>query len=606
MASIIMPPETSSALKAVNEQMAAIGGAADKGASAAVTAFGAIDASIDGALDRVKALKIEMASVGKVAAVDDMVPVAAGGRRRPSGAYGPNGERLTEENGRGGRGRMFGEHNPLRSLGRAAGAPGELLDAAFSPGGLGVGAAAYLAVKAAEEGARLAHEATLMTIGGVSSDEVKKATEASLTLGEKYGFKAEKVAAMLNEIRVPLNNGKGADSGVEAALGVSDSLMQFATVARAVAGPEKGDKALDQLYSAIKAGELRNVTDPAKYADLISAESQVFAGTGGRVTPNDMQTALKYMRTEGMTVSDDYVKYELPAVIQEFKASTAGQMLAGAYQTFIGGHNQKRAIAEGKRIGLYDEKGRFKFADDLLTDPTKAFGEIGDVLKSKGITDEKGIAEEIGLFTSNRNTAEIVAKGILGATQLQRTSNSIRASMDAVDAAKVVGAKDPMQAMDRITAGLANLGAAFSGPQMTGITGGLNSFADALNAAIGPAKHLGEDLAGFDAWISAHTIQKMLGAPESNPGPDGKPVTNSVSIPDAIRNWWNGGHALTSNPAAAIGGSQAAMDAAAAVDRATRNVAATTNSIGVRPLRWMPAMLSASGSMISSTRQSPP
>jgi hypothetical protein len=150
------------------------------------------------------------------------------------------------------------------------------------------------------------------------------------------------------------------------------------------------------------------------------------------------------------------------------------------------------------------------------------------VLKAHDITSEKGIAEEIGKFTSNRNTAEIVAKGILGATQLERTSNSIRASMDAADAAKVVGSKDPMQAMDRITSGLANLGAAFAGPQMEGITGGLNSFANALNAAILPAKHLGEDLAAFDAWISAHTIPKVLGAPESNLGPDGKPVTNSV------------------------------------------------------------------------------
>jgi hypothetical protein len=155
MASIIMPPETSAALKAMNEQMVAIGGAADKGASAAVTAFGTIDKSIDGALDRVKALKIEMASVGKVAAVDDMVPVAAGGRRRAPGAYGPDGERIPEASHRGGRGGLLGEHSPLRSLGRAVGAPSELLDAAFSPGGLGVAGVAYLAVEAAKEGARM-------------------------------------------------------------------------------------------------------------------------------------------------------------------------------------------------------------------------------------------------------------------------------------------------------------------------------------------------------------------------------------------------------------------------------------------------------------------
>jgi len=37
-----------------------------------------------------------------------------------------------------------------------------------------------------------------------------------------------------------------------------------------------------------------------------------------------MQTALKYMRTMGMTVSDDYMRYQLPAMIQEFRASTAG------------------------------------------------------------------------------------------------------------------------------------------------------------------------------------------------------------------------------------------------------------------------------------------
>jgi hypothetical protein len=80
MASIAMPPETSAALKTMNEQMVAIGGAADKGATQAALAFGSIDASIEGTAGRLAGLKTEMASVGKInAEVAAMMPAAAGG-----------------------------------------------------------------------------------------------------------------------------------------------------------------------------------------------------------------------------------------------------------------------------------------------------------------------------------------------------------------------------------------------------------------------------------------------------------------------------------------------------------------------------------------------
>lgn len=85
-------------------------------------------------------------------------------------------------------------------------------------------------------------------------------------------------------------------------------------------------------------------------------------------------------------------------------------MLAGGYQSFIGGHNQETATERGKALGLYDDNGRFRFADDLMKSPGLAFAEIGDVLRQRGISDERSIAEAVGQFTSSRNVAELITK----------------------------------------------------------------------------------------------------------------------------------------------------------------------------------------------------
>jgi hypothetical protein len=486
MRSLTFPSELTASMSRLDEAFLSIGESAAKGADAAKSSLAGIDESIAATTTAVARLKREMRELGS----------GGGGSREPS---------IRNTAGHGSSG-----HSPLGRLlhpiGHGMGLPSAVMGTALGPEGIALGAIGYGAVKAVEAGAALQGEGVNMSLGGNTQSEVSKALEASIKLGSKYGFNADAVAKMLNEIRAPLSTGTP-DSGMEAALGIADNLMQFATIARRVGG-EKGDQALDQMYAAIKSGEMRNVLSPEDYAKFIANEGQIFAATGGRVAPSAMLQAIAKAKTEGMTISDDFVHYSLPAYVQEFGGPQSGTMLGSAYAALIGGHATKKSKLAGQALGLYDDGLNFKFQDEFMRDPTVAFQKIGEALKAHGFTTEEEIGKEIGKFTSNRQVGEFIAKSIMGAQQLGRTTNAVRGAESGATAANNVLANDPATAWDRITSGLSNFAAAFTGPQMSGITSGLNSFADALNAAVGPTKAIADNLVALQSWFDRNNVLK--------------------------------------------------------------------------------------------------
>jgi hypothetical protein len=499
MRAIAFPSGLLGEVTALDDKLMSIGESADKGAEAARAGFASIDESIDATATAVSRLKREMAGLG--------AGVGAGG----SHVIGPAGEVLPrEQGGRGRSGMHGGAHSPLHAMlhpiGHGIGLPSAMMNTAFGPEGLALAGVGYLGVKSVEDGARLQGEAVNMAIGGVSQDEIAKTVADSIRLGNKYGFDADKVMKVFNEVRAPLSTGQNPDSGIEAARGIADSLMQFAVVARRVGGEEKGGAALDQMYGAVKSGEMRNILGADDYGKFISHEAQIYAATGGRVAPTDMLQAISKAKAEGMIMDDDFVHYHLPAYVQEFGGAPTGTMFARAYSAFIGGHQTKKSKVEGQKVGLYDDDLQFKFQDDFLHNPSEAFRKMGDALKAHGFDSEEEMAKEIGKIASNTNVGELIAKSIMGLPQLQRTENAIRGAQSGADAAKTVMATDPSQAWDRVLAGITNLGAAFTGPQMSGLTAGLNSFADSLNAAVGPTKAFAESLVSLQSWIDAHNV----------------------------------------------------------------------------------------------------
>ena len=69
LSTLTMPPRLVAQLKAMNEQLDAMSGAAEKGSGAATAAFAELDKSINASIDRVGVLKGEMASLGTGAGV---------------------------------------------------------------------------------------------------------------------------------------------------------------------------------------------------------------------------------------------------------------------------------------------------------------------------------------------------------------------------------------------------------------------------------------------------------------------------------------------------------------------------------------------------------
>jgi hypothetical protein len=533
MRSIAFPSGLLGEVTALDDKLMSIGESANKGAEAARAGFASIDESVGATATAVARLKREMAGLG----------AGMGG----SHAIGPGGQAIPHAGGGGGRGGMFGHggaHSPLHAMlhpiGHGIGLPSAMMNTAFGPEGLALAGVGYAGVKSVEDGARLQGEAVNMAIGGVSQDEIAKTVADSIRLGNKYGFDADKVMKVFNEVRAPLSAGQNPDSGIEAARGIADSLMQFAVVARRVGGQEKGGAALDQLYGAVKSGEMRNVLGSDDYAKFISHEGQIYAATGGRVAPTDMLQAISKAKAEGMIMDDDFVHFHLPAYVQEFGGAPTGTMFARAYSAFIGGHQTKKSKLEGQKVGLYDDDLQFKFQDDFLHNPSEAFRKMGDALKAHGFDSEEEMAKEIGKIASNTNVGELIAKSIMGLPQLQRTENAIRGAQSGADAAKTLMDTDPAQAWNRVLAGITNLGAAFTGPQMSGITAGLNSFADSLNSAIGPTKSFAEGLVSLQAWFDRNNMlaREKADTPEKRKADED--AIAGKSFVDTLKYIWNG------------------------------------------------------------------
>ena len=95
----------------------------------------------------------------------------------------------------------------------------------------------YAGAKAIEAAARLQHEGVNMEIGGVPPDAVSAAIGDGLRLGNQYGFDADRVAKMLNEVRGPLNTGTSPDEGMKTARALMDPLLRFAVTAQRTPSP---------------------------------------------------------------------------------------------------------------------------------------------------------------------------------------------------------------------------------------------------------------------------------------------------------------------------------------------------------------------------------
>ena len=152
-----------------------------------------------------------------------------------------------------------------------------------------------------------------------------------------------------------------------------------------------------------------------------SMMQQVIAGTGGMVKPSDYLNFIKTAGVSGRLLDNKSFYYGMEPLIQEMGGNRVGTGLMSAYNNLAQGRSTVRASTELMRLGLLDKSmveftkigtikqvrpGALKGMDAYAANP---FQWMQDVLlpamKSRGITSESGILNEMGVLFGNRTAS---------------------------------------------------------------------------------------------------------------------------------------------------------------------------------------------------------
>jgi hypothetical protein len=182
-------------------------------------------------------------------------------------------------------------------------------------------------------------------------------------------------------------------------------------------------------YSMGKVIELRNGTkNEEEYRRQANMAHQVMVATGGRITGEEMQQAIRTGGIAAKSMSDSAFYYGGSHLMQEMGGDTFGTASMSLYNALAQGHVTKRAANNLERMGLIadkskvvsDKAGQVKFLDpgallgyDTFAKDPQAWVEkyFIPVLKKNGIDpdDMQKVAEVAGSIVSNRTGANLLA-----------------------------------------------------------------------------------------------------------------------------------------------------------------------------------------------------
>jgi hypothetical protein len=182
-------------------------------------------------------------------------------------------------------------------------------------------------------------------------------------------------------------------------------------------------------YSMGKVIELRNGTkNEEEYRRQANMAHQVMVATGGRITGEEMQQAIRTGGIAAKSMTDKAFYYGGSHLMQEMGGDTFGTASMSLYNALAQGHVTKRAANNLEKLGLIadptkvvsDKAGQVKFLDpgallgyDTFAKDPQAWVEkyFIPVLKKNGIDpdDMQKVAEVAGSIISNRNGANLLA-----------------------------------------------------------------------------------------------------------------------------------------------------------------------------------------------------
>lgn len=486
------------AARTANELVAGFG----RAETAAFNSFEGIDKSVDGSIERVKALKTEMANVGKVAAADDMVPLGAGGggRRRPPGAYGPDGERLPAPH-RGG-----GLHGRARLT--SSGLETHVGGSASDTGGL----MEMLGIAGLLEGVK-----KILDAGGEQELAKKKLSDrlgTAIKPGDIEG--ALKVARDLSigENAIPGVTTAGALTGIGELLSTTPSLesaeetygpiMRSARLLQELTG-KKADtnvltlsKALELLGGGVspQTGKL----DPARMIEYAQQSMETFIAGGGMV---DANTILNFAKQAGgmgrMTSNPDALFNEVISSLIDQGGYRTGTGLTALGRQFVGNKMLPSAGRDLDSMHLMPEGweakgggvimppgGHIKGFEEIM-DPNKGMAAWIKDIYIPALTEKLHHAPSVGEFVeaSYKDFSTVTAQklGLIFGLQQQQQERDIglRHQADPNAAFAGIATNDYPAALNNLGAAITSFGNNVGGPAALGAIKSLNLLSDAIH-----------------------------------------------------------------------------------------------------------------------------
>ncbi|KAF1017663.1 MAG: hypothetical protein GAK31_00931 [Stenotrophomonas maltophilia] len=201
-------------------------------------------------------------------------------------------------------------------------------------------------------------------------------------------------------------------------------------------------------YAMGKVIELRNGTkDQQEYNKQANMAHQVMVATGGRVTGQEMQNALRTGGIAAKAMSDEAFYYGGSHFMQEMGGDTFGTASMSLYQALAQGRTTRRAARNLEAFGLigdsskvtHDKTGQLTFMnpgaikgyETFVSDPQKWVNETFiPALRAQGIDpdDMTKAAEIAGMIVSNRTGANLLATRVAQRAVVEKeTGNAARA-----------------------------------------------------------------------------------------------------------------------------------------------------------------------------------
>ena len=242
------------------------------------------------------------------------------------------------------------------------------------------------------------------------------------------------------------------DFGLAKQLAPGFSQLKFAN--QAVYGGHGMDFSEGQLRSLEKIIEMKGgFKSPKDFLDQASMMQQVIAGTGGMVKPADYLNFIKTAGVAGRLLDNKSFYYGMEPLIQEMGGNRVGTGLMSAYNNLAQGRSTVRASTELMKLGLIDPSmveytkiGTIKQVRPGALKDTQGYGAnpyqwmqevLLPAMRSKGITSEQGVLQEMGVLFGNRTASSLFSLMFLQQEKIAKNMKLSQGAMGTDDLVKL-------------------------------------------------------------------------------------------------------------------------------------------------------------------------